>query len=100
MRNTCVQPSNTPPCITHISTHMQKVMMEFRITNDELLLDYERLTEKCSWSIFDLSGVEISKGSLHGDPPHKIPLKNLSPALYQLCIIDGDNLRNTKFRIS
>lgn len=74
--------------------------MEFRITQDELLLDYELLTEKCSWSIFDLAGVEISKGSLKGNPPHKIPIKNLSPALYQLCIIDGDNLRNTKFRIS
>jgi hypothetical protein len=79
---------------------MQKVMVEFTITNDELLLDYERLTEKCSWSIFDLAGMEISKGSLIGNPPHKISIKNLSPALYQLCIIDGDNLRNTKFRIS
>jgi hypothetical protein len=79
---------------------MQKVMMEFRITNDELLLDYELLTEKCSWSIFDLSGMEISKGSLDGSPPHKISVANLSPALYQLCVIDGDNLRNTKFRIS
>jgi hypothetical protein len=79
---------------------MQKVMMEFRIANGELLLDYERLTEKCSWSIFDLSGIEICKGSLDGHPPHKISLKDLSPALYQLCVIDGDNLRNTKFRVS
>ena len=79
---------------------MQKVIMEFRITNKELLLDYELLTEKCSWSIFDLSGTEISKGSLAGSPPHRIPLANLSPALYQLCVIDGDNLRNTKFRVS
>lgn len=74
--------------------------MEFSITNDELLLDYELLTERCSWSIFDLSGIEISKGTLNGIPPHKISIKDLSPALYQLCVIDGDNLRNTKFRIS
>lgn len=74
--------------------------MEFSITNNELLLEYECLTEKCSWSIFDLSGIEISKGSLVGNPPYKISVKNLSPALYQLCIIDGDNLRTKKFRIS
>ncbi|MEO5643777.1 MAG: hypothetical protein ABIQ40_00325 [Bacteroidia bacterium] len=74
--------------------------MEFSITNDVLFLDYELQTEKCSWSIFDLAGIEISKGSMDGDPPHKISLKNLSPALYQLCVIDGDNLRKTKFRIS
>jgi hypothetical protein len=79
---------------------MQKVMMEFRITNKELLLDYELLTEKCSWSIFDLSGMEMSKGPLNGSPPHKISIENLSPNLYQLCVIDGDTLRNTKFRVS
>jgi hypothetical protein len=79
---------------------MQNVMMEFRITNKELLLDYERLTEKCSWSIFDLSGVEVSKGDLYGNPPHKISIQSLSPALYQLCVIDGDKLSNTKFRVS
>jgi hypothetical protein len=79
---------------------MQKVMMEFRITNQELLLDYELLTEKCSWSIFDLSGMEISKGSLSGNAPHKIPIDKLSPALYQLCVIDGDKLTNAKFRVS
>ncbi len=74
--------------------------MEFRMTNKELLLDYELLTERCSWSIFDLSGMEIAQGSLVGRPPHKINIENLSPALYQLCVIDGDNLRNTKFRVS
>ncbi|CAN5900798.1 hypothetical protein BH11BAC7_BH11BAC7_15530 [soil metagenome] len=74
--------------------------MEFSITNDVLFLDYELLTEKCSWCIFDLSGVEIRKGYLDGEPPHKISVEGLSPALYQLCVIDGDNLRKTKFRIS
>ena len=74
--------------------------MEFRITNKELLLDYELRTEKCSWSIFDLAGMEISKGALSGNAPHIIPIDALSPALYQLCVIDGDKLTNAKFRIS
>ncbi len=79
---------------------MNSVMMEFRIANKELLLDYELLTEKCSWSIFDLSGVELYKGILKGNAPHRIPVASLQPALYQLCVIDGDKLSNTKFKIS
>ncbi|HET6992337.1 MAG TPA: hypothetical protein VFJ43_13475, partial [Bacteroidia bacterium] len=63
-------------------------------------LDYDLLTEKCSWSIFDMGGVELCKGKLNGNPPHKIPVDCLKPALYQLCVIDGDKLLNTKFRIS
>lgn len=79
---------------------MQNVMMEFRIAGKELLLDYERMTEKCSWSIFDIGGVEMCKGSLDGTAPHKISVECLEPALYQLCIIDGDKLLNTRFKIS
>ena len=74
--------------------------MEFSITGKELSLNYEQLTNKCLWSIFDLSGVEICKGNLDGRPPHKISVEILSEGLYQLCVIDGDNLRSTKFRIN
>ncbi len=74
-------------------------MIEISITDNRLLLNYEQLTEKCSWSIFDLSGMELSKGNLDGKPPHKISVTDLSPGLYQLCVIDGDTLRSTKFRI-
>jgi hypothetical protein len=80
---------------------MQNVMMmEFRISGKELLLDYELMTEKCSWSIFDIGGVEMCKGLLKGNGPHIIPVACLEPALYQLCVIDGDKLLNTKFKIS
>ncbi len=73
--------------------------MELSITDNDLLLNYEQLTEKCLWSIFDLAGVEISKGKLDGRPPHKIAVNNLTTGLYQLCVIDGDNLRTIKFCI-
>jgi hypothetical protein len=76
------------------------VMMEFRIVGKELLLDYELLTEKCFWSIFDIGGVEMCKGDLDGQAPHKIPLDSLSPNVYQLCVIDGDKLLNSRFRVS
>ena len=59
-------------------------MMEFRIAGKELLLNYELLTEKCSWSIFDIGGTERCKGILNGKPPHIIPVACLDPALYQL----------------
>lgn len=78
---------------------MQKVMIEFRIVGKELLLNYELLTEKCSWGIFDHAGMELCKGVLNGNSPHVIPVACLDPALYQLCVIDGDQLLNTRFRI-
>lgn len=75
-------------------------MMDFIITNNDLVLNYELLTEKCSWSIFDISGMELCKGTLNGTAPHKISVAFLSPDLYQLCVIDGDQLSKTKFRVS
>lgn len=75
-------------------------MLEFRMAANELLLDYELRTEKCSWSIFDTGGMELSSGMLNGQPPHHIPVSTLSPDVYQLCVIDGDKLLNTRFRIS
>lgn len=77
-----------------------QVLMEFRIAGKELLLDYELLTERCSWSIFDIGGMELCKGMLNGKSPHTIPLDCLSPNVYQLCVIDGDKLLNSRFRIS
>ncbi len=88
------------PIVNFMFPKMNPVMMEFRITGQELLLNYEMLTEKCSWSIFDIGGMEICQGSLNGKAPHKIPLNTLSPNVYQLCVIDGDKLLNTRFRIS
>ena len=78
---------------------MHKKMLDFRKAGDELLLDYELRTEKCSWSIFDTGGMELCSGMLNGQPPHRIPVASLSPNLYQLCVIDGDMLLNTRFRI-
>jgi len=77
-----------------------QVQMEFEIAGKELLLNYELLTEKCSWSIFDIGGVEQCKGNLTGKGPHIIPLECLTPNLYQLCVIDGDKLLNSRFRVS
>lgn len=79
---------------------IQSAMIEFRIVGKEILLDYELVTEKCSWSIFDIGGVELSKGILQGPPPHRIPVAQLSPNVYQLCVIDGDKLLNSRFRIT
>jgi hypothetical protein len=78
----------------------KKMMLEFRMDGDMLLLDYEKRTEKCSWSIFDPGGVERSCGILDGAPPHRIPVPGLSPNIYQLCVIDGDKLMNARFRIN
>ena len=77
---------------------MQKLMLEFRLSGNELLLEYESRTSKCSWSIFDTGGVELCSGTINGRPPHRIPVAGLGPDLYQLCVIDGDNLLNTRFR--
>ena len=74
-------------------------MLEFRMSENELLLDYQKRTEKCSWSIFDTSGIEKCTGILNGSAPHRISVECLAPDLYQLCIIDGDQLYNTRFRV-
>jgi hypothetical protein len=78
----------------------QQVLVDVRIAGKELLLNYQLLTEKCSWSIFDIGGVELCKGMLNGKAPHKIPVEYLKPNVYQLCVIDGDKLLNARFRIS
>lgn len=75
-------------------------MIEVKLIGRELLLNYELLTEKCSWSIFDIGGVELCKGMLNGKAPHKISVECLNPDVYQLCVIDGDKLLNSRFRIS
>lgn len=69
------------------------------MNGNDLLLDYEKQTEKCSWSIFDVSGMEKCTGMINGKPPHRIPVDCLSPDLYQLCVIDGDQLHNTRFKV-
>jgi len=79
---------------------INQTIMKFSVTGKELLLDYELHTEKCSWSIFDIGGMEMCKGNLSGKAPHKISLDQLSPNVYQLCVIDGDELLNARFRIS
>lgn len=79
---------------------MQNLMLLFRVSGNDLLLEYETKTERCSWSIFDTGGIEKCTGVLTGNPPHRISLSCLSPDLYQLCVIDGDMLHNTRFRVS
>ena len=79
---------------------MQHILLELKVRDNELQLDYELQTEKCSWSIFDAGGVEKSSGRLLGLAPHKIPLHDLTPDVYQLCVIDGDKLLNARFRKS
>ena len=83
-----------------MTLNTQQVIIEVTLTGKELLLNYELLTEKCSWSIFDIGGVELCKGMLNGNAPHKISVECLKPNVYQLCVIDGDKLLNSRFRIS
>ena len=78
----------------------QNVMLEFTLKGKELVLAYERRTEKCTWSVFDIGGVEVCSGMLADHGPHSIPLDALSPDLYQLCVIDGSELMKTKFRLA
>lgn len=78
---------------------MKKMVLDFRMNGDELLLNYSSKTEKCKWGIFNAGGMEMSSGILSGQPPHRIPVNELSPDIYQLCVIDGDELMNTRFRL-
>ncbi|HEU4718417.1 MAG TPA: hypothetical protein VFU15_11310 [Bacteroidia bacterium] len=78
---------------------MNTVMLDFRVDGNELIVEYDQRTEKCLWSIFNLGGIELRNGLLKGDAPHHISLERLSPDIYHLCIIDGDQLVNSKFRI-
>ena len=74
-------------------------MLDYRLTEEEIWLNYHRRTERCSWSVFDAGGIEMCSGKLTGSSPHKISLGKLPPEVYELCIIDGDRVINAKFRV-
>lgn len=83
-----------------INKAIQNAMLNLTIRGGELVLSYQRKTEKCSWSIFDAGGTEVSSGTLNSGSMHTISIQSLGPEFYQLCVIDGAEMANSRFRIS
>ncbi|MBI3509545.1 MAG: hypothetical protein HY064_02705 [Bacteroidetes bacterium] len=78
---------------------VREMKLDLCIRMNDLIVSYLRSTEKCSWSIFDEGGVELKKGMIQSGSTHVIGLGNIAPGFYQLCVIDGDQLHNSRFRL-
>ncbi|HTL81490.1 MAG TPA: hypothetical protein VL651_07290 [Bacteroidia bacterium] len=83
-----------------INKAIQNAMLNLTLRGNELILSYQRKTERCSWSIFDAGGAEVSSGILSGGSMHTISVNDLSPNFYQICVIDGAEMANSRFRIT
>ena len=54
----------------------------------------------CSWSVFDISGVEKCNGLFISDAESVIDISALSPGVYEVCLMDGEKLRSARFRLN
>jgi|GEM_PF-3208801 len=77
----------------------KKTVITTEYTEGQLLLHYQRMTEKTTFSICDLGGNEMLSGPLGKRSPHKVKLAGLSTGVYLLCVIDGDQLHKMRIKL-
>jgi hypothetical protein len=74
--------------------------MLIQITGGRLEVDFDCAATKTSFSICDLAGKEMKAGKLEQASRHILDLGGISAGIYNLCIIDGDQLHKTKFQVT
>ena len=63
----------------------------------DLVFMYECVTDRVCFSIADVGGTVYLKGRLRMNS-HRVKTDTLPKGIYALCIIDGDELMQARFR--
>lgn len=74
--------------------------MLINVTGGRLEVDFVCAATKTSFCICDLAGKEMKAGKLEQASHHIVDLSGITAGIYNLCIIDGDQLHKTKFQIT
>lgn len=79
---------------------MSKKKISLSLRNNRLLVFYSPVFEGCRWFISDASGNEVISGAANAVVLKDIELPSgLRSGIYELRIIDGDQLLEGHFRI-
>lgn len=65
---------------------------------ENLVFNYDCMTDRVSFSISDMAGSVWMQGQLKRSSPNKVNINSLSKGLYLFCIVDGDELTQVKFK--
>lgn len=68
------------------------------VTSQELKLNYMCKTSHVNYSISDIMGNIIQNGNYDCLIDSTVPIHDLSPGMYLLCIIDGDSFSKIRFK--
>ena len=80
--------------------NMSKKSISLSVRNGRLLVFYSPAVEGCRWFIFDTTGNELFSGEANGTVLKVIELStNMRSGIYELRIIDGDQLLEGRFQI-
>ncbi|MGL4599262.1 MAG: hypothetical protein ACRCYO_17200 [Bacteroidia bacterium] len=83
-----------------LQAQVNTTTLKCQLRGDLLLFEYLPSCTKCSWCIFDQSGGEKACGNMMSAVnTQAISISGLNPNQYQLCVIDGDMLLTSWFRI-
>lgn len=74
--------------------------MLIQVTGGRLEVDFVCAATKTSFCICDLAGKELKAGKFEQASHHSVDLNGITAGIYNLCIIDGDQLHKTKFQIT
>lgn len=74
--------------------------MLINVTGGRLEVDFVCTATKTSFCICDLAGKEMKAGKFEQASHHTVDLSGIAAGIYNLCIIDGDQLHKTKFQIT
>ena len=61
---------------------------------ENLVFNYDCITDSVSFSISDMTGTVCMKGRLKKSSPNRVNIHSL----YLFCIVDGDELAQVKFK--
>jgi len=80
--------------------NMSKKSISLSVRNGRLLVFYSPAFEGCRWFISDATGNELFSGEVNATVLKDIELStDLRSGIYELRIIDGDQLLEGRFRI-
>lgn len=74
--------------------------LNYRLEGKMLHLEPPVSVRDCSWSVFDITGVEKCNGRFNGEDASVIDVSELAPGVYEVCLMDGDKLRSARFRLN
>ncbi len=70
----------------------------FKISSQDLVINYSCNTPQVSYSIADFGGNVIKRGSYNCIENNTLGIEDLPKGMYTLCIIDGDQLSQARFQ--